>query len=275
VEDNTLPSPKYNHDQNLRPSTNNSIGSKDYHSDRNNEFCQTSLLCETRHSSFQPSQSDFVQKKSPDSQYSTTRHKQTSFVHNEQIRYKTEAHQQHSRHGFPPSNHSLTCFAENNTMVKLNSAMENTPRSKLLRENNNNEHMMYLNNHDDLREEQSTVESEHVQTEVAYVLAKQYKSPKSGNLLGFPAYNTAKSLLGFYRESSTNVAVGQFTPITRLEHQFGATEQSQASRHLSDVIENTSKTLYVVNDWGSVASLIDHALVYDWSRSLMREGYHS
>ncbi|KAI2499713.1 hypothetical protein MHU86_14794 [Fragilaria crotonensis] len=61
------------------------------------------------------------------------------------------------------------------------------------------------------------------ESEVAYVLAKQFKSVRTGDRLGFPAYSRlGKELLGFYRESGVGVA--QFVPIQRHAQDFGPME---------------------------------------------------
>lgn len=104
--------------------------------------------------------------------------------------------------------------------------------------------------------------------EVEYVLAKQYKALRTGERLGFPAYSASKEILGFYRESSMKVGVGQFIPISRHREEFGPMEMHQASRILEDAIANNNQAVHRLKDWGSISSLVDHALVYDWSKSL-------
>lgn len=106
------------------------------------------------------------------------------------------------------------------------------------------------------------------ESEVEYVLAKQYKSTRSSDRLGFPAYSVAKELLGFYRESSNKVGVGQFIPIRHLSHEFGPFEIVQATTILQEEMANKSEAVHALKDWGSIGSLIDHALVYDWSKGV-------
>mmetsp|Transcript_24401 Transcript_24401/g.35831 ORF Transcript_24401/g.35831 Transcript_24401/m.35831 type:complete len:200 (-) Transcript_24401:60-659(-) len=119
-----------------------------------------------------------------------------------------------------------------------------------------------------------TFNSEEEQANVEYILAKQYKSLRTGNVLGFPAYNAAKEILGFYRESSMKVGIGQFIPISRHKDDFGPSELAQAKRILEDAIVKKSQAVHAMKDWGSLYSLIDHALVYDWSKD-MGEGNDS
>lgn len=110
------------------------------------------------------------------------------------------------------------------------------------------------------------------ESEVEYVLAKQYKSMRTGDRLGFPAYSASKEILGFYRESSTKVGVGQFVPIRNLAHEFGSVEIMQATDILGESILAKSEAVHALKDWGSISSLIDHALVYDWSKDIDGSG---
>jgi hypothetical protein len=111
-------------------------------------------------------------------------------------------------------------------------------------------------------------EDENRESEVAYVLAKQFKATRTGERLGFPAYSESKEILGFYRESNMKVGVGQFIPITNHEEDFGPLEIMQATEILNEAMENKSDSVYALKDWGSISNLIDHALVYDWSKDI-------
>jgi hypothetical protein len=106
------------------------------------------------------------------------------------------------------------------------------------------------------------------ESEVEYVLAKQYKALRTGQRLGFPAYSTNREILGFYRESTTKVGVGQFTPISRHRNDFGPLEIMQATEILEGAIAKKSEAVHYLKDWGSISNLIDHALVYDWSKDI-------
>ncbi|CAJ1945612.1 unnamed protein product [Cylindrotheca closterium] len=110
---------------------------------------------------------------------------------------------------------------------------------------------------------ESTVESE-----VAYVLAKQYKAARTGERLGFPAYSTNKEILGFYREASGKVGVGSFHPLSRHRNDFGPLEVLQANDILERAIAKKSDAVHALKDWGTMANLLDHALVYDWSKDI-------
>jgi hypothetical protein len=113
-----------------------------------------------------------------------------------------------------------------------------------------------------------TFEDENRESEVAYVLAKQFKAMSTGERLGFPAYSESKELLGFYRESSMKVGVGQFLPIDHRREHFGPREIMHASQILDEAFETKSDAVYALKDWGTISNLIDHALVYDWSKDI-------
>jgi hypothetical protein len=114
----------------------------------------------------------------------------------------------------------------------------------------------------------SIQEVESHESEVEYVLAKHYKALRTGERLGFPAYSASKEILGFYRESSSKVGVGQFTPIFRHRNDFGPLEIMQATEILEDSIAKSSEAVHRLKDWGSIANLLDHALVYEWSKEI-------
>jgi hypothetical protein len=103
---------------------------------------------------------------------------------------------------------------------------------------------------------------------VAYVLARNFKSLRTGQRLGFPAYSLSKELLGFYNETSQGVGFGQFVPISNYADEFGPTQMTESTQILDDAMSKKSQEVYAVKDWGSIASLIDHALVYAWSKDI-------
>eukprot|EP00550_Attheya_septentrionalis_P005488 CAMPEP_0198296388 /NCGR_PEP_ID=MMETSP1449-20131203/32261_1 /TAXON_ID=420275 /ORGANISM="Attheya septentrionalis, Strain CCMP2084" /LENGTH=770 /DNA_ID=CAMNT_0043996991 /DNA_START=353 /DNA_END=2665 /DNA_ORIENTATION=+ len=106
------------------------------------------------------------------------------------------------------------------------------------------------------------------EAEVEFVMAIQYKGARTGDVLGFPAYTGSREIVGFYRESSMKVGVGQFIPISVLRDEFGPMELQHAKRILIEAIENGNRAVHSLKDWGSIANLVDHALVYDWSKNL-------
>jgi hypothetical protein len=108
--------------------------------------------------------------------------------------------------------------------------------------------------------------------DVSYVLAKNYKSLRTGERLGFPAYNTDKELLGFYHESNHKLGVGQFIPIGRHREDFGPLEIMQATEILQEAIDSKSEAVHDIKEWGSLANLLDHALVYAWSKDIGGNG---
>jgi hypothetical protein len=104
--------------------------------------------------------------------------------------------------------------------------------------------------------------------EVEYVLAKSYKSIQSGTKLGFPAFSVSLELLGFYRESLSYSGMSNFVPLSQHAHEFGPLERMQARDVVHEEMERRSRAVLRLRDWGSIKNLIDHALVYDWSKDV-------
>lgn len=110
------------------------------------------------------------------------------------------------------------------------------------------------------------------ESEVEYVLARQYKALRTGERLGFPAYSTSREIVGFYRECRTKVGVSEFIPISRHSVDFGPREIMQASGILGQAIAEKSNAVHALKDWGTIANLIDHALVYELTKDIGSSG---
>lgn len=111
-------------------------------------------------------------------------------------------------------------------------------------------------------------DSETRESVVAYVLARQFKALRTGERLGFPAFNESKEMLGFYRESNEKVGVGNFIPIAQYPDDFGPMQMMESTEILQEAIASKSQEVYALKDWGSISNLIDHALVYAWSKDI-------
>lgn len=121
--------------------------------------------------------------------------------------------------------------------------------------------MSYQRTSDDEPDMSDTaIDLENRQTDVQYVFAKVFKSLQTNLHLGFPAYNIAKELLGFYKEGSLSSERGQFVPIHMHRDEFGPVEMEQASKILKTAILKHSKAVYALKDWDSLSNMIDHAL---------------
>jgi hypothetical protein len=104
------------------------------------------------------------------------------------------------------------------------------------------------------------------ESEVEYVLARQYKSLRTGERLGFPAFSIDREILGFYHDSPRNTGVRQFIPIS--DEDFGPAEKLQAKKILTDAIHSNSRAVHSVKEFGSIASVLDRCLVYDFSKDI-------
>ncbi len=113
------------------------------------------------------------------------------------------------------------------------------------------------------------IDNENRSADVQYVFAKVFKSLRSHKRLGFPAYSITHELLGFYREPSMGSGSGRFVPISNHKDEFGPDEMEQASRILRDAIVSRSRAVHSLKDWDSLTSMVDHALVYDWTKDAL------
>jgi hypothetical protein len=96
-------------------------------------------------------------------------------------------------------------------------------------------------------------------SDVEYILAKHFRH------YGFPVYNAQMDLIGFYRESPHEIGVGQFSPV--FEHcDLSANDVDETVQNLKDAVAQNSKAVHCKKDWGSITSMFDHAMVYDWSK---------
>eukprot|EP00977_Amphora_coffeiformis_P026121 scaffold24070_cov92-Amphora_coffeaeformis.AAC.3 len=105
-----------------------------------------------------------------------------------------------------------------------------------------------------------------LESEVEYVLARQYKSLRTGERLGFPAYSVDRFILGFYRDSPRNAGLRQLIPIS--DEDFGPSEKLQAKKILDEAISSNSGAVQSVKECGSIASVLDRCLVYDFSKDI-------
>jgi len=119
-----------------------------------------------------------------------------------------------------------------------------------------------------LDSQQRNLANDSHESEVEYVLAKQYKTLRNGTRLGFPAFSASKEILGFFREGNGKVGVGQFVPISHHSDDFGPLEILQASEILEDFIAKKSDAVHCLKDHANITSLLDAALVYDWSKDI-------
>ena len=109
------------------------------------------------------------------------------------------------------------------------------------------------------------------ESRVEYVLAKQFKSYSTGEILGFPAYSINRQIVGFFRECGNGSR--QFSSIRK--HYFSSSERQQASEVLLEEISKKSPAVHALKDWGSLPTLLDHALVYDWSKDIKNPSVRS
>lgn len=135
-----------------------------------------------------------------------------------------------------------------------------------------NEYAYYRDSPNDFppRADKIDMDDHEDESRVEYVLAKQFKSFSTGEILGFPAYSINRQIVGFFRECANGSR--QFSSIRK--HYFTAPERQQASEVLLQEISKKSPAVHALKDWGSLPSLLDHALVYDWSKDIKNPSGH-
>lgn len=92
--------------------------------------------------------------------------------------------------------------------------------------------------------------------EMEYVLARQYTSLRTGGKLGFPVFSHDKQLLGFYQSYEGDTI--RFTPLQ------DASLQEPAQRILFEELESQSALVHRLSFWGSLQSMLDRCVVYDF-----------
>ena len=130
---------------------------------------------------------------------------------------------------------------------------------------------------------------ENRESEVEYVFAKQFKSLRSGALLGYPAYTIQKELIGFYQQvqvtQSIDLSNAPFQhqrndrkssspapPLTRShvfvplpKEDFGATQLE----HAKVVLDQADRSaIQAMSHCGSIEAMLHRALVFEWSQGL-------
>lgn len=107
--------------------------------------------------------------------------------------------------------------------------------------------------------------------EVEYVLARQFKSVRTDERLGFPAFSSAKHLLGFFQEPSMKNCHGKFIPLAEFSDHFGEAEKRQATFILEQAMEESNGAVHSIEQWGSMSNMLNHVLVYEWKSNLTTE----
>lgn len=104
--------------------------------------------------------------------------------------------------------------------------------------------------------------------QAAYILAKQFRSVKTSDRLGFPVFGESHDLLGFYTGNTLNADTDAFTKIDDLD-EFGEGELEQAKHILIDARESGNDEVHSIKDYGNYRNLVEHALIYDANKERM------
>jgi hypothetical protein len=115
-----------------------------------------------------------------------------------------------------------------------------------------------------------SVDDDSPTAKIHYILAKQFKAIGTGECLGLPAFNESMIMLGFYVESDRKLGAGTFVPL-EMHSGFGPKEISQAKIILEQAIEKNSQAVHNIKSFDSMESMLDHALVYMWTKEMQSE----
>jgi hypothetical protein len=99
--------------------------------------------------------------------------------------------------------------------------------------------------------------------DVEYLFAKQFKSVRTGELLGYPAYSRDEELLGFYL-AADDPHQHTFRPVP--PEDFGMKELQQAKEVLRQAEDPAA--IQSLQQWGSIEHMIHRAMVYEWCQEI-------
>ena len=77
--------------------------------------------------------------------------------------------------------------------------------------------------------------------------------------------SNSKEILGFYRESNTNVGTGVFVPIGRHLEDFSPEAIVGAREIINEAISANDEAVHSLKKWGSIGNLIDQVLAHNWA----------
>lgn len=101
--------------------------------------------------------------------------------------------------------------------------------------------------------------NEHMESQFSYPLVEEYCSLQTEKILGYPAYDEDKFVIGFFSHLTPSISLGYFTPIEQLKNEFDHADQMKAAYILSKAIESRCKTFYCITDFESLQSLMEAA----------------
>lgn len=103
-------------------------------------------------------------------------------------------------------------------------------------------------------------DDEEEEERVEFIVARSFKSSRTGESLGFPAYSGDQQLIGFYNQGGNGLH--RFVPAS--DEFSGPKELALAAK----VLEQAGDAVQSRSEHVSVFSMINHALVYEFSRDV-------
>ena len=108
-----------------------------------------------------------------------------------------------------------------------------------------------------------TALSREVESQVRTVLAKKFRPVRDGAVLGFPAYDADKNLVGLYRDQN---GAPVFVPASEAASGLEPADYDMARAAYDRETSNKSDCVHSLSTHGSLARLKDAALLYCYSK---------
>jgi hypothetical protein len=98
---------------------------------------------------------------------------------------------------------------------------------------------------------------EDLESQLTYLLVREYSSIRTGKELGFPAFDEDMYVIGFFVHAPPTINIQHFIPTEQLEDDFDhRKDQESLARLLKDAIECHSKAVYSISNYDSLQSLL-------------------
>jgi hypothetical protein len=100
---------------------------------------------------------------------------------------------------------------------------------------------------------------EDLESKFSYLLVEEYSSSQTTKVLGFPAFDEDKYVIGFFNHTAPTINIDNFIPIEKLEYDFDHVDQTKAAHILSEAVKCRSNACYCIKNYESLHSLLEKA----------------
>lgn len=106
----------------------------------------------------------------------------------------------------------------------------------------------------------TTVSFEELMSQFTYLLVKEYSSNKTKKVLGYPAFDEDRFVIGFFNHLTPSITANQFIAIEQLCDDFDRiTDQEVLTHILKEAICCRSQDIYCITNFDSLHSLLETA----------------